>query len=152
MNVELDPRETTMISNVGPISSGPASSGRHRSPLREVIDSLHGLSLSELADVFRYVHRVRASRGDRPSPEFVSRLIAVVSRLSATYPVRVPISLVRAHFATVPRNLVEQALFEAEARHLLRLETVDLPTPFVEVSAGIQHARGLLYWIVPTNQ
>ena len=98
-----------------------------------------------------YRQRVRASRGDRPSPEFVSRLVAVVGRLFVTYPDRVPIPLVRAHFASVPRGLVEQALFEAEARHLLRLETVDLPTPFVEVSAGIQHARGLLYWIVPSN-
>lgn len=64
---------------------------------------------------------------------------------------RVPISLVRAHFVSVPRGLIDLALFEAEQRHLLRLEMVDLPAPFVEVSAGIPDARGLLYWIVPTN-
>lgn len=146
----MNPLETTLVSNP-PSTATPPSSGRHRSPLREVIDSLHGLSLPELADVFRYVQRVRASRGDRPSPEFVSRLVAVVSRLHVTNPARVPITLVRAHFATVPRNLVEQGLLEAEQRHLLRLEMVDLPAPFVEVSAGIPDARGLLYWIVPTN-
>ncbi len=146
----MDPLETTLVSNP-PSAAAPPSSGRHRSPLREVIDSLHGLSLPELADVFRYVQRVRASRGDRPSPEFVSRLVAVVSRLYVTNPRRMPISLVRAHFASVPRGLVEQALFEAERRHLLRLETVELPAPFVEVGAGIPHERGLLYWIVPNN-
>lgn len=151
MNVEIDPCEMTTISNNAPPSSGPVSSARVRSPLREVIDSLHGLSLAELADVFRFVQRVRASRGDRPSPEFVSRLVAVVGRLYATSHGRVPISLVRAHFAGVPRGLVEQALFDAEGRQLLRLETVELPAPFVEVSAGIQHERGLLYWIVPSN-
>ncbi len=146
----MEPLETTLISH-SPNSVPPPSSGRHRSPLREVIDNLHGLSLAELADVFRYVQRVRASRGDRPSPEFVSRLVAVVARLYVAWPDRVPISLVRSHFATVPRGLVEQALFEAEQRSLLRLETVELPAPFVEVGAGIQHARGLLYWIVPSN-
>jgi hypothetical protein len=116
-----------------------------------VSDSLRGLSLPELADVFRYVQRVRASRGDRPSPEFNSRLVAVIGRLYPAYPDRVLISLVRAFFATVPRGLVEQALFEAETRHLLRLEPVELPAPFVEIGAGIQDARGLLYWIVPSN-
>jgi hypothetical protein len=146
----MDPLETTLVSNP-PSSAAPPSSARHRSPLREVSDSLHELSLAELADVFRYVQRVRASRGDLPSPEFVSRVVAVVSRLYATYPERVPISLARAHFASVPRGLVEQALFEAEKRHLLRLETVELPAPFVEVGAGIPHERGLLYWIVPSN-
>ncbi len=146
----MDPLETTLVSNP-PSATAPPSSGRHRSPLCEVIDSLRGLSLPELADVFRYVQRVRASRGDRPSPEFVSRLVAVVSRLYVTNPGCVPISLVRAHFVSVPRGLIDLALFEAEQRHLLRLETVDLPAPFVEVGAGIPDARGLLYWIVPTK-
>lgn len=146
----MEPLETTLVSNPQN-SAAPPSSGRHRSPLREVSDSLRGLSLPELADVFRYVQRVRASRGDRPSPEFVSRLVAVIGRLYPAYPDRVPIPLVRAHFATVPRGLVEQALFEAETRHLLRLEPVELPAPFVEIGAGIQDARGLLYWIVPSN-
>lgn len=147
MNAEMDPCETTMVSNAAPISSDR----RVRSPLREVIDCLRGLSLPELADVYRYVQRVRASRGDRPSPEFVSRLIAVVSRLYVAYPDRVPIALVRAHFFSVPRGLVELALFEAEQRDLLRLEIVELPAPFIEVGAGIPHERGLLYWIVPLN-
>ena len=146
----MEPFETTLVSNPQS-AAAPPSSGRHRSPLREVIDSLHGLSLAELADVLRYVQRVRASRGDRPSPEFVSRLVAVIYRFYALHTERVPISIVRAHFASVPRGLVEQALFEAENRDLLRLETVDLPAPFVEVGAGIPHEKGLLYWIVPSN-
>ena len=126
----MDPIETTLVSNP-PSSTTPPSSGRHRSPLREVIDSLHGLSLPELADVFRYVQRVLASRGDRPSPEFVSRLVAVVSRLYVPNPGRVPVSLVRAQFVSVPCGLIDLTFFEAEQRDLLRLETVGVPAPFV---------------------
>ena len=60
-----------------------------------------------------------------------------------------PISLVRAGLASVPRALIDHALFDAEKRDLLRMEPVQLPAPFVEVGAGIPHERGLLYWIVP---
>ena len=103
----------------------------------------------ELADVQQYVKRVRAARGDRPSPELVSQVLAAVRRLHLMYAYRVPISLVRAGLVNVPRALLDLALFEAEGRDILRMEPVQLPAPFVEVGAGIPHERGLLYWIVP---
>lgn len=130
-----------------PISSAPQS--RLRSPIREVIEELRRLSAAELADVQQHVKRIRAARGDCPSPELVSQVLAAVERLRQTYPARVPISLIRAGLVNVPRTLLDQAVFEAESRHLLRIEPVALPAPFVEIGAGIQHERGLLYWIVP---
>lgn len=59
----MDPCETTLVSTIA-LSSGPVSEIRHRSPLREVIDNLHGLSLAELADVFRY-GRSRCGNSER---------------------------------------------------------------------------------------
>lgn len=127
----------------------PVSRTRPRTPLGEVVDELSQLTPYELADVHRYARRVRASRGDRPSPELVSRILAVIERFQIDYPERMPISLIRAGFPSVPRQLVDLALFEAEERHLLRLVPSHLPEAFVEVGAGIPHERGLLYWIVP---
>jgi hypothetical protein len=128
-----------------PISLTPGS----RWPITEIVDDLRELNVVELADVQRFVQRIRAARGDRPSPELVSQVLAVVRRLHLTYAYRVPISLVRAGLVNVPRTLLDLALFEAEGRDNLRMEPVQLPAPFVEVGAGIPHARGLLYWIVP---
>lgn len=131
-------------------TSAPTSSrSRFRTPIGEVLDELRLLDLAELADVQQYARRVRAARADRPSPELVSQVVAAVGRLHSTFTNGVPISLVRSGLATVPRTLLDQALFEAEARHLLRIEPVPLPAPFIEVGAGIQHERGLLYWVVP---
>ncbi len=130
-------------------ASAPGSRNRPRTPLGEVVDELWQLTPSELADVHRYAKRVRASRGDRPSPELVSRILAAVERFALDYAARVPISLIRAGFPSVPRILIDRALFDAEERNLLRLESAQLPEAFVEVGVGIQHERGLLYWIVP---
>ena len=130
-------------------ADAPTSRSRIRWPITEIVDDLRDLTVVELADVEQYVKRVRATRGDRPSPELVSQVVAAVGRLHLTYAYRVPISLVRAGHANVPRALLDQALFDAEARDILRMEPVKLPAPFVEVGAGIQDKRGLLYWIVP---
>ena len=132
-----------------PISSTPGSRSRLKWPISEIVDDLRELNVVELADVQQHVKRIRAARGDRPSPELVSQVVAAVGRLRKTYPDGVPISLVRAGLVNVPRALLDQALFDAETRDLLRVEPVKLPAPFVEVGAGIPHERGLLYWIVP---
>jgi hypothetical protein len=144
----MEPSETVPPSKTdAPISSAPQS--RLRSPIREVLDELRELTLTELADVQHYAKRIRASRDNRPSPELVSQVVAAAERLRQTFPKRVPISLIRAGLVNVPRALLDQAIFEAQARHLLRIEPVELPAPFIEIGAGIQDERGLLYWIVP---
>jgi hypothetical protein len=132
-------------------ADAPTSSTRSRLkwPISEIVDDLRELTVLELADVQQHVKRIRAARGDRPSPELVSQVLAAVRRLHLTYAYRVPISLVRAGLVDVPRTLLDLALLDAENRELLRMEPVQLPAPFVEVGAGIPHARGLLYWIVP---
>lgn len=135
-----------------PISSTPGSRSRLKWPITEIVDELRELTVLELADVQQYVKRIRATRGDRPSPELVSQVVAAVDRLRQTFPERVPISLIRAGLANVPRALLDQALVEAQTRDLLRVEPVSLPAPFVEVGAGIPHERGLLYWIVPFSR
>jgi hypothetical protein len=127
----------------------PSSRSRPRSPIAEIIDEMRDLSFVELADVQKFVQRIRSARGERPSPELLTQLVATLNRLHERYRASVPISLVRAELASVPRASLDQALLEAEARHLLRMEPVTLPASFVEVGAGIQHERGLLYWIVP---
>lgn len=132
-----------------PISSTPGSRSRLKWPISDIVDDCRELTVLELADVQQHVKRIRAARGDRPSPELVSQVVAAVARLRKTYLDGVPISLVRAGLVNVPRALLDQALFDAEARDLLRMEPVKLPAPFVEVGAGIPHTRGLLYWIVP---
>lgn len=132
-----------------PASSSPASRTRHEWPITEISDELRELTVRELDDVQRFVKHIRAARGNRPSPELVSDVVAAVGRLRQTYSKRVPISLVRAGLANVPRALLDLALFDAESRNLLRLEPEQLPGEFVEVGAGIPHERGLLYWIVP---
>lgn len=124
-------------------------SSRHKWPITELVDELRELNVLELADVQQHVKRVRAARGDRPSPKLVSQVVASAGRLHATYAHHVPISLLRTELVNVPRALLDAALFEAQARDLLRIEPVDLPAPFIEVGAGIPHERGLLYWIVP---
>lgn len=142
----MEPAEQVPPSKMdAPISSTPGS----RWPITEIVDDLRELTVVELADVQQYVKRVRATRGDRPSPELVSQIVASVGRLHLTYAYRVPLPLIRAGLVNVPRTLLDQALFDAEARGILRMEPVKLPAPFVEVGAGIPHARGLLYWIVP---
>jgi hypothetical protein len=135
-----------------PISSTSGPRSRLRWPITEMVDDLRDLSVLELADVQQFVKRIRATRGDRPSPELVSQVVAAAARLRQTHPDGVPISLVRAGLANVPRALLDQALFDAETRDLLRIEPVKLPAPFVEVGAGIPHERGLLYWIVPFSR
>jgi hypothetical protein len=134
-----------------PSEPAPSSGSRSRLkwPITEIVDDLRELTVLELADVQQYVKRIRAARGDRPSPELVSQVVAAVGRLHKNYPEGVPISVFRAGLANVPRRLLDQALFDAETRDLLRMEPVTLPAPFVEVGAGIPHERGLLYWIVP---
>lgn len=129
-------------------SSTPGSG--HKWPLTEIFDELRELTVLELAEVERFVKCIRAARGERPSPELISRVLIDVAHLHATYAYCVPISLIRARHADVPRALLEQALFDAETRDLLRLEPVKLPSPFIEIDAGIPHERELLYWIVPS--
>jgi len=146
----MEPSEPVPPSKAdAPISSTPGSRSRLKWPISEIVDDLRELTVLELADVQQHVKRIRAARGDRPSPELVSQVVASVARLRQTYPERVPISLVRAGLANVSRALLDQALFDAETRDLLRMEPVKLPSPFVEVGAGIPHESGLLYWICP---
>lgn len=148
----MEPSEPVPHSKAdAPISSTPGSRTRPKWPITEILDDLRELTVLELADVQQFVKRIRAARGDRPSPELVSQVVATAGRLHLTHAYHVPISLIRAGFANVPRALLEQALFDAEARDLLRIESVKLPAPFVEIGAGIPHERGLLYWIVPFN-
>lgn len=131
-----------------PVPSSTPKSGP-KWPTTEIFDELRELTVLELADVQRFVKRIRAARGDRPSPELISRVLVDVAHLHATYAYCVPISLIRARYADVPQTLLEQALFDAEKRDLLRIEPVQHPAPFIEVDAAIPHERGLLYWIVP---
>ena len=146
----MEPSEPVPHSKTdAPISSTPGSRSRPRWPITEIVDDLRELTAVELSDVQQYVKHVRAARGDRPSPELISKVLLDVEHLHATYAYRVPVSLIRARHTDVPRTLLEQALFDAESRDLLRMEPDNLPSPFVEVGAGIPHARGLLYWIVP---
>ena len=146
----MEPAEPVPHSKAdAPISSTPGPRSRPKWPITEIIDDLRELGAVELSDVQQYVKHVRAARGDRPSPELVSHVVAFVRQLHLTYAYRVPISLVRADLVNVPRTLLDLALFDAESRDLLRMEPVELPSPFVEVGAGIPHKRGLLYWIVP---
>ena len=130
-------------------SSTTEARSRPKWLITELFDELRELTVLELDDVQRYIMRVRAARGDRPSPELVSNVLVTVAHLHATYAYYVPISLIRARHADVPRTLLDLALFDAEMRDLLRFEPVQLHAPFIEVSAGIPHERGLLYWIVP---
>ena len=146
----MEPSEPVPPSKTGaPISSTLGARSRPKWPITEILDELRALTVLEVADVQQYVKRVRSARGDRPSPELVSQVVAAVGRLHLTYAYRVPIPLIRAVLVNVPRTLLDLALFDAENRALLRMEPVKLPSPFVEVDAGIPHARGLLYWIVP---
>jgi hypothetical protein len=146
----MEPSEPVPPSKTeAPISSTPGSRSRLKWPITDFVDDLRDLNVIELDNVRQFVQQIRAARGDRPSPELVSQIVAAVGRLYLTYAYRVPISLVRAGLASVPRALLDQALFDAEERDILRMEPVKLPSPFVEVGAGIPHARGLLYWIVP---
>ena len=131
-----------------PVPSSTPGSGP-KWPTTEIFDELRELTVLELSDVQRFVKRICATRGDRPSPELIARVLVDVAHLHATYAYCVPISLIRARHADVPRVLLEHALFDAEKRDILRLEPVKLPAPFIEVDAGILHKRGLLYWIVP---
>jgi hypothetical protein len=118
-------------------------------PISAIITNLRDLSALELADVERYVEHVRAARGDQPSPRLVSEVVATVERLNKTYSKGIPIPIVRACHTNIPRALLNRALFEAEARAILRLIAVKPQAPFIEVVAGIPDKRGLLYWIVP---
>ena len=146
----MEPAEPVPHSKAdAPISSTPGSPSRPKWPITEIIDDLRELTAAELSDVQQYAKHVRAARGDRPSPELISKVLLDVGHLHATYAYHVPISLIRARHADVPRTLLDLALFDAEDRDLLTMEPVNLPAPFVEVGAGIPHARGLLYWIVP---
>lgn len=146
----MEPTEAVPHSKAdAPISSTPESRSRSKWPITEIVDDLRELTAVELSDVQQYAKRIRATRGDRPSPELVSQVVAAVRLLHLTYAYRVPISFVRAKFVDVPRTLLDLALFDAEGCGILRMEPVQMPAPFVEVGAGIPHARGLLYWIAP---
>lgn len=118
-------------------------------PISAIITDLRELSALELADVEQFVKQVRATRGDRPSPQLVAAVVATVERLNHTYANGIPIPIVRACHTNVPRTLLNQALLDAEARAILRLVAVQPRAPFIEVVAGIPDKRGLLYWIVP---
>lgn len=141
----MEPAERVPHSN----TDAPGSRPRPEWPITTILEQLRELCVVELADVEQYIKRVRAAREDRPSPELISKVLLDVGHLHATYAYHVPISLIRARHADVPRTLLDLALFDAEIRDLLRLKPVNLPAPFVEVGAGIPHERGLLYWIVP---
>jgi hypothetical protein len=147
----MEPSESAPPSSTeAPISSAPSSRGLNW-PINEVADELRTLTVLELSEVQRFIKRIHAARGESASPELVSQVVAAVWRLGQFFPARVPISFVRANLPDVPRTLLDQALFESEKRHLLQLEPLNLPEAFVEISAAIQHKRGLLYWIVPFN-
>lgn len=120
-------------------------------PISAIITDLRALSVLELADVVQFVKHVRAARGDQPSPQLVAEIVATVERLSGTYSKGIPIPIVRACHTNIPRALLNRALFEAEARAILRLIAVKPRAPFIEVIAGIPDKRGLLYWIVPVS-
>ncbi|HMY17425.1 MAG TPA: hypothetical protein PKA58_13980 [Polyangium sp.] len=118
-------------------------------PISAIITDLRELSALELADVEQFVKQIRAARGDRPSPQLVSAVVATVERLNHTYANGIPIPIVRACHTNVPRALLKRALLDAEAQGILRLVTVKPKAPFIEVVAGIPDKRGLLYWIFP---
>ncbi len=130
-------------------AAAPSSSNAPDWPISDIITDLRELSALELADVVQFVKQVRATRGDRPSPQLVAKIVATVERLSGTYSKGIPIPIVRACHTDVPRVLFNQALFEAEARGILHLVAVRSRAPFIDVVAGIVDKRGLLYWIVP---
>lgn len=125
------------------------SSNEPNSPISAIIADLRELSVLELVDVEQFVKQVRATRGDRPSPQLISEVVATVERLSGIYSKGLPIPIVRACHTNVARALLNQALREAEARDILRLVAVKPRAPFIEVVAGIPDKRGLLYWILP---
>jgi hypothetical protein len=125
------------------------SSNEPNWPISAIITDLRELSVLELADVEQFVKHVRAARGAQPSPQLVAEIVASVERLSRTYSKGIPMPIVRACHTNVPRVLFNQALFEAEARDLLRMVAVKPRAPFIDVVAGIVDKRGLLYWIVP---
>lgn len=125
------------------------SSNEPNWPISAILTNLRELSVLELADVEQFVNQVRAARGDQPSPQLVAEIVASVERLSGTYSKGIPIPIVRACHANVPRALLHRAILEAEARDILRLVTVTPRAPFIELVAGISDKRGLLYWILP---
>lgn len=133
--------------------SEPASGPRSlKWPINDFVDELRELTALEFAELHRDMRRIRAARGDRPSPELVSQVVAMSGLLNLTYAYCVPIPLIRAKLHQVPRVLLDRALFAAEALELLRMEPVLVLWPFVEIEAGIPHERGLLYWIVPLTK
>lgn len=131
------------------IAEPALSSNEPNWPISAIIADLRELSVLELADVVQFVKHVRAARGDQPSPQLVAEIVGTVGRLSGTYSKGIPIPIVRACHTDVPRVLFNQALFEAEARAILRLIAVKPRAPFIDIVAGIVDKRGLLYWIVP---
>lgn len=118
-------------------------------PISAIITDLRDLSALELADVVQFMKHVRAARGDQPSPQLVAEIVGTVGRLSGTYSKGLPIPIVRACHTNIPRALLNRALFEAEARAILRLIAVEPRAPFIDIVAGIVDKRGLLYWVVP---
>lgn len=120
-------------------------------PLTDFVDELRELTSLEFAEIHRALRRIRAARGDRPSPELVSQVVATAGLLNLTYAYHVPIPLIREQLAHIPRVLLDRALFVAESLGYLRMEPLKSPWPFVEVEAGIPHERGILYWIVPAK-
>ena len=135
------------------VRSAPPS--RLRAPIQQVIDELRELYPGELADVLRWIARVKSTRGATPDPGLVSLILAELLRLLPLYQGHgmqgVPVSRVRVAFPEVPGPELDRALLDAEARQLLRLLPVELPAAFVEPGAGVATARGLLYFIAPAR-
>ncbi|MDC0746056.1 hypothetical protein [Polyangium mundeleinium] len=132
-------------------SLSPPPPPRFRSPFQQATDVLRELLPAELAEVMRFVDKVRAARGAVADPDLVSRVLGEILRLFPGYrdTSGVPVSLVRVAFPDVPKALLDRALLAAEERGLLRLVAAGFPAPFVEPSAGVPTARGLLYFIAP---
>ncbi|MDI1484486.1 hypothetical protein [Polyangium sp. y55x31] len=126
---------------------------RFRTPFQQAIDVLRELFPCELAEVMRFVDKIRAARGAAADPDLVSRVLGELLRLLPSYrdTPGVPVSLVRVACPEVPRTLLDRALLTAEERGLLRLVAADFPAAFVEPSAGVPTARGLLYFIAPAR-
>ena len=131
----------------------PASGRRPRLLIHELRDALHELYPAELLEVQRLIDRMRATRGAASDPDLILLLVAELLRVVTNYKNApgVPVSYLRATFRDVPRPTLDQALRDAEDRHLLRLLPASLPGAFVDSGSGIQSSRGLLYFVAPVS-
>ena len=73
----MEPSEPVPPSKTeAPISSTPGSRSRLKWPITDFVDDLRDLNVIELDNVRQFVQQIRATRGDRPSPELVSQIVA----------------------------------------------------------------------------